>query len=67
MVAVHFAMFVRTPSPVLEQTSFCAAVEKLMQQIGDIEAELPSNIPQKHLLYYPAKISKRSIPASKSK
>jgi len=64
MGAVHFAVDPNTKS-CFRADELVAAVEKLMAADWDIEAELPSNIPQKHLLYNPATLLKALYPSVK--
>lgn len=64
MGAVHFAVDPNTKS-CFRADELVAAVEKLMAIDWDIEAELPSSIPQKHLLYNPATLLKALYPSVK--
>lgn len=64
MGAVHFAVDPNTKS-CFRADELVAAVEKLMAADWDIEAELPSSIPQKHLLYNPATLLKALYPSVK--
>lgn len=64
MGAVHFAVDPNTKS-CFRADELVAAVEKLMAVDWDIEAELPSSIPQKHLLYNPATLLKALYPSVK--
>lgn len=64
MGAVHFAVDPNTKS-CFRTDELVVAVEKLMAADWDIEAELPSSIPQKHLLYNPATLLKALYPSVK--
>ena len=64
MGAIHFAVDPNTKS-CFRADELVAAVEKLMAADWDIEAELPSSIPQKHLLYNPATLLKALYPSVK--
>ena len=64
MGAVHFAVDPNTKS-CYRTDELIIAVEKLMAAGWDIEATLPNNIPQKHLLYNPASLLKALYPSVK--
>ena len=64
MGAVHFAADPHTKS-CFRTDELVLAVEKLMAADWDIEATLPGNIPQKHLLYNPATLLKALYPSVK--
>lgn len=64
MGAVHFAVDPNTKS-CFRTDELVIAVEKLMAADWDIEAKLPSNIPQKHLLYNHATLLKALYPSVK--
>lgn len=53
MGAIHFSVDSNAKS-CYRTNELVSAIEKLMNSNWDIEAELPENIPQKHLLYNPA-------------
>lgn len=57
MGAVHFSVDSNTKA-CLRADELVVAVEKLMAANWDIETELPSDIPPKHLLYNPATLLK---------
>lgn len=62
MGAVHFAIDPNTKS-CFRTDELVVAIEKLIAADWDIEAELPSSIPQKHLLYNPATLLKALYPS----
>lgn len=64
MGAVHFSVDPNTKS-CFRTDELIAAVEKLVAADWDIEAELPENIPAKHLLYNPATLLKALYPSIK--
>lgn len=64
MGAVHFAVDPNTKS-CFRTDELVIAVEKLMAADWDIEAKLPSSIPQKHLLYNHATLLKALYPSVK--
>lgn len=64
MGAVHFAVDPSTKS-CYRTDELVLAVERLMAADWDIEAQLPSSIPQKHLLYNPATLLKALYPSVK--
>lgn len=64
MGAVHFAVDPNTKS-CFRTDELVIAVEKLMAADWDIEAKLPSSIPQKHLLYNHAALLKALYPSVK--
>ncbi len=61
MGAVHFAVDPNTRS-CFRTDELVVAIEMLIAADWDIEAELPSSIPQKHLLYNPAALLKVLYP-----
>lgn len=64
MGAVHLAADPNTKS-CYRTDELVLAVERLMAVDWDIEAQLPGNIPQKHLLYNPAALLKSLYPSVK--